>query len=660
MKLSLCPLLPVAIGFIVGIVVQCCGLGLWGLAISIAVGTIMWKTHGVAWTVLLYSLAAGIVTSWAHQPFVPRLEHSASREYSGIIDEKKELDGGQMLIVTIDSCYNRSTQKFSAKLFIPSVLPECDDTDRIRFRARLQELKYCPDLPMETDFDQSLRLRGVRLMAILPSDSILSHTPRTGLYPSMRHLRHDIKHHIAYSPIADRTSAFLIAIFTGDHDLLSAESVDVFKTSGLAHILALSGLHTGFITLCIAFLLMPLTMARQRKIKFLLTIPLLWLFALTTGMTPSVTRAVIMASVFLITLVVEREAAPMNALCLAVVGLLLFDPLSIYSVSFQLSFLATVSIIIFYPFLTDYKPGHPFIRTLQAFLAVTVAATLGTVVVVAYHFGQIPIWTIPANMLISFLLPALMGGGIILTAASACGIRLNLLGRCMDGLYDMIEAIATGFSSIGHSVDSTGSFPATLVIAYFGVLTSMAIWAYTKRSVWLLSSGAIVLFALTISFIGGKAADPDGELYVVRQSGQTTIFVRENNEMKGLTTAKPHLCSEIRAAGEKRYQRYMAQHHIDSIPVQTLSLPTYIEFKGKRLLITDRDVLQVDGDGKIDYLLICRGFRGNVSELANKMKADSVIICVDLHPMLHDRYLSELLDGGISSRSLKEAPVIVK
>lgn len=130
--------------------------------------------------------------------------------------------------------------------------------------------------------------------------------------------------------------------------------------------------------------------------------------------------------------------------------------------------------------------------------------------------------------------------------------------------------------------------------------------------------------------------------------------------MTGFTTAKPHSSEEIKRRSQMRYSGYMARHGVDSIQIRHISQPVEIKFKNKSLVVTNTAKVNACEIKKLDYLIVYRGFKGDIVDLANKLRPDSVILSVDIHHALHHRYLTELRDAGIPSRSLKDAPVIVR
>ena len=131
---------------------------------------------------------------------------------------------------------------------------------------------------------------------------------------------------------SDDTSAFSSALLLGDRTGIDYELDTAFKVSGISHVIAVSGLHVS-----ILFGLVYTLTSKRRVLSCAVGIPILILFAAIVGFTPSITRACIMQSLMLIALMLDKEYDPPTALAFAVLTMLVWNPMTVLSVSFQLS-----------------------------------------------------------------------------------------------------------------------------------------------------------------------------------------------------------------------------------------------------------------------------------------------------------------------------------
>ena len=239
----------------------------------------------------------------------------------------------------------------------------------------------------------------------------------------------------------DEAYAVVAAMTLGDKSALTKDLREVYSVTGASHVLALSGLHLGIIYA----LLSLFTVGRRWQVATqALVIVCIWAFVFLVGMPVSVVRAAIMLTVYALMSLGHR------------------DRMSLYDVSFQLSFAAVASILLFLPlmealFPPKYLQAHPVVKWVWGIVAVSCAAQIGAAPLIAYYFGRFPTYflltnliVIPAVMLILYLslvvmvIPSfaylLLGAAHWLNAVLA---RLSALpGACIDGLHpSMIQIL---------------------------------------------------------------------------------------------------------------------------------------------------------------------------------------------------------------------------
>ena len=143
----------------------------------------------------------------------------------------------------------------------------------------------------------------------------------------------------------EESSPLIKSILLGSYSYLEEEDLELFRDLGLAHILAVSGLHIGIIAR-----LFTLTMAYlgiNRKINMTITLAILWTYAYIIGFPPSILRANIMFSIMLLAQIRRLPYDPMNAMFFALFLLVLINPFSIFDIGLHLSFMAAFSILFF-------------------------------------------------------------------------------------------------------------------------------------------------------------------------------------------------------------------------------------------------------------------------------------------------------------------------
>ena len=213
-------------------------------------------------------------------------------------------------------------------------------------------------------------------------------------------------------------SSILKSMIVGNKAALDKDTKNDFVNSGLIHILVISGLHIGF---CAAiFLFIFKILGFKLKYVYLLTIPALFFYTLMTGANPPAVRATIMASCVLISFMLDREPLIYNALSLSALIILIINPQSLFTASFQLSFFATFGIVYLYP---KFRFAFGFIR--NKFLSaawdvacVTLSAQFALIPILIYYFGKISVVSFVLNLIIVPLVPVIIVLSLIFYAVS--------------------------------------------------------------------------------------------------------------------------------------------------------------------------------------------------------------------------------------------------
>lgn len=196
--------------------------------------------------------------------------------------------------------------------------------------------------------------------------------------------------------------AVVAAMALGDKSQLTRELRDAYAISGASHILALSGLHLGII-----YTLLSLLLSRRRwqMVSQIVIIVSIWLFVFLVGLSASVVRSAVMVSIYALLSLGHRDKLSVNTLAFAAIVMLLFNPMALFDVGFQLSFMAVLTILLFYPLLESlwsqpFLLDHRLFRWLWTMLSVSCAAQIGVAPLIAYYFGRISCYFLLANLVV--------------------------------------------------------------------------------------------------------------------------------------------------------------------------------------------------------------------------------------------------------------------
>jgi competence protein ComEC len=226
-------------------------------------------------------------------------------------------------------------------------------------------------------------------------------------------------------------AALLRGLLVGERGQVGPDLIEAFSDLGVIHILAVSGLHVGFVVLILVVLASVFRV--PYNLSAWLTILGLVLFCCLTNLKPPVIRASIMAAVLLFSGRLERKTDTYNTLAFAAILILLWRPQELFLPGFQLSFSAVLSIVYFYPKLYIRWPFTSFARNRilrypGGLAAVSIAAFLGTVPCTIIYFQKLPLLSVVSNLVV-----------IPLTFLSVAGCYLaaivNLISPFLAKLY---------------------------------------------------------------------------------------------------------------------------------------------------------------------------------------------------------------------------------
>lgn len=308
---------------------------------------------------------------------------------------------------------------------------------------------------------------------------------------------------------------FVRALLLGDSSLLSYEVDTSFKVSGIRHVIAVSGLHVS-----ILFSLIYTVALRRKFSTALIGIPVLILFAAVAGFTPSINRACIMQILMIIALLLDKDYDPPTALAFAVLVILLVNPMTITSVSFQLSVGCMVGIFLFSNRVSTYllnRFGHPTGRSWKARLARwissgvggTLSAMIFTTPLVAGYFGMVSLVSVFVNLLTLWTISIIFYGIMITCVLGAIWLPLGkVFAWILSWLVRLVLLIAKLFAGIPIAAVYTNSVYIVLWIAACYLLFAVFLLYKKKSPVLLLTSMAVCLaVALTASYMEPRLDD---------------------------------------------------------------------------------------------------------------------------------------------------------
>lgn len=404
-----------------------------------------------------------------------------------------------------------------------------------------------------------------------------------------------------------RVSGFLTAELTGDKSAMDDGDYLAMQETGLAHLFAVSGLHCAFLVTLLALLI-----SRRQRLLCAVTIPLLLFYMVMVGMSPSVVRACIMQIFLLIAPLFRRGSDPLTSLAAALLVILLCNPFAAASVSLQLSFSATLGMVLLsprlYKLLTGWYKGkcRP-LRAALCFVAANLSATLSAVVftapLTAWYF-RIFVLVAPLSSLLA--VPAagwsFMAAFVTVLLGFVWLPLASLLGWISWALVRYILWIANGMMSWRyHAVYFTNPYLIYWLLFLYAAFIGCAATPDGKRK-YLLASALSVLTLTAVIWVNRQdyqygvltALTLDvgqGESVILTSGGETALVdCGSSNSYKdpgGLAADTLHSMG-VRELSAVVVTHYHADHTnglyevLRRIPVQTIYLPDIEDEYGVR------------------------------------------------------------------------------
>jgi competence protein ComEC len=395
--------------------------------------------------------------------------------------------------------------------------------DVVRLRGKLQTP------PENEDFSYRDYLARQGIHAYMP-DAEATLLPFSGGNPILRLIYTFKAHAIAnvHRIFPDPEASLLAGILLGNDTGLSADVQQAFKNTGTAHIIAISGFNIAIIAALFVAIFSRLLGPRRGTVAAIVGIVF---YTLLVGAGPSVVRAAIMGSLALFAVQVGRRQNGLNTLAATAAAMAVINPNTPWDVGFQLSFGATLGLILYAQPLQEWavnllgrrlppetarKVGVP----LGDFLLFTLAAQLTTLPIMAYQFGRISLVSLLAN---PFILPVQPLVEILSGLALLLSFVYLPIGRLAAWLAWPFSAYTIRaveiFNTFPHGVIVLGDFSFLFVVLFYALLFGLTFaWPRLKQALRPVLTPAVILIALGIlTYLVWAAAfaAPDGRLHLV-------------------------------------------------------------------------------------------------------------------------------------------------
>lgn len=326
-------------------------------------------------------------------------------------------------------------------------------------------VRACPrrpngaDYPGQFDYRRYLRRQGVLWQCYVPCEGwqFSSRVESVGLVGWSKTLQQRLVQRLHRSPLTPWQQGVAEALLLGWRNDVDDTARQQFRNAGITHLLCVSGLHVGIMAWLVGACLLMGRRRGQRIVKGLFQMAAIWFYVLLTGLAPATLRAGIMFSMLLVGDMLEQRPNTLNNLCASAILLLLFRPMWLFDVGFQLSYTAVLGIVAWNRPMQDLLPilAEPYPKwylylpsRLWQWVCLSTSAQLATLPWVLLYFHQFPTYFLLANVtIVPFAGVLLATAGVALLCVGLPGIgtvAARLLSwelGCIDGLTHWIGTL---------------------------------------------------------------------------------------------------------------------------------------------------------------------------------------------------------------------------
>lgn len=394
--------------------------------------------------------------------------------------------------------------------------------------------------------------------------------------------RNTISHNLANAKFPKESLALVNALILGQQQDISPEIIRDYQYAGAIHILSVSGLHVGFILLFITFLVRPIPDTKLGGLSKLgITLISLWLFAFVAGLAPSVLRSTVMFSFVTLGMYLKRETNTFHTVIVSLFLILLFRPLYILDIGFQLSYLAVIFILWLQPILQKfYQPKNKILNYFWDILTVSVAAQLGTLPLSIYYFHQFPGLFFVTNLVLIPFLSVIMVLGTLLVLAASIDWIPQLLAKVVSYLIGFMNIVIHKIANVEMFLWRDIPFSTTLLILSYIMLVSWIVWMEKpKFQKLVVALASIIVFQSTYYYT--KYNHILKEDFIVFHSKKSTVLGKRKGGILTVYSEKEIVQNSLEA---KMIDNYCTANFIQKVAQQPL-LNTIFSQNQKILLL---------------------------------------------------------------------------
>ena len=362
-----------------------------------------------------------------------------------------------------------------------------------------------PANPFSFNYQRYMLRRGIAHTAYVPSHQweLLEHSFKKPVKQLSGKLQRFFALQFTKNGLQGDEYSIITAILLGNDDTMDPSLRRSYTSTGVSHILCVSGMHVGIIYMILSFLLKPLTFHRKGRIMNALILLLaIWSYAHITGLAPSVQRAATMFTFVTFGTMLHRNCNVFHSISASLLILLFINPFLIFEMGFQLSYLAVLGIVwLQKSFCSIWKPKSKIVSYFWELGTVSLAAQIATGPIAVYHFGQFPNYFLPSNLFVIMLSFVIVATGVALLAFSFSHFIASIIGKLLYFEIKGMNSIVFFIEQLPGAVTTYISLSVLQVFLIYGmVIVIFLLVKYRKKRYYWVMWVLILLFVLISTY----------------------------------------------------------------------------------------------------------------------------------------------------------------
>ncbi len=596
---------------------------------------------GASFYIICISIGVGAAKyyNWAklEHSYVQYLSESNSEVVSfTILQKEKSKNGYTNFVVDINAidsiaCSGKSIVSLSDSLLRPGL--------RLKVIGKFIDFQSASNLG-QFDYAGYMQKKQIYKRFAVQESMIVGND--TSLYFQILNLRYFLTQKIQGNDYLEKsTKSFLSALLLGDRTTMDEAIVSSFQRQGIMHVLAISGLHIGIIYMFLSWV----TMYLPKRLKMLVILTCLWIFVFLSGFSPSVFRAVFMFSLIAIGKGVGSRQSTLEIIGQALFLSLVFCPVWLYDVGFQLSYMAVFGIVWLMPLFKNCYTSNRILNYVLSLIYVSIVAQISVLPLQLYYFNSLSLTFLLSNIIVIPIVTVLLISGLIylIVGWSISGVS-EVLSVVLNKIVDVLLYLVNSIDVYSNYTQIMAYWSKLQIGVLFGAIILLRITFHKPRFRSFYSLG---IYSVFVVFIFCFPTKKEKDTFIIASSYKSKPLFLSSTSEELLAYGNDSLQGTSLVKG---YQKYYNKNETKLMPLQYI----YSLDDNNRLLVLSAEMSYYQIDTDFEYVLIQDNCKINYDRLLTELKPKEVIIGKEMTKWYKDMLVASCYKNNIPFHDIRQ------